>query len=204
MLDVAIALLFMVVGYLLGTIPTGYLVARLRGVNIQEVGSGNIGATNVLRALGVLPAALVMVLDPLKGALAALLPILLGATGWTVALAGLSAVIGNSFNVFLKLRGGKGIATSIGVFMVVDPLTAVLSVLIGVLTILASRFVSLGSIVGMFSLPLFVIAGGNFPMSHLFLAVALATLTIFRHRDNVRRLLGGTERRLGEKVRPAS
>ena len=126
MLDVAIALVFMVVGYLLGTIPTGYLVARWRGVDIQQVGSGNIGATNVLRALGVLPAAMVMVLDPVKGALAALLPTVLGAGGWTVALSGLAAVVGNSFNVWLRLRGGKGIATSIGVFLVVDPLTAAL------------------------------------------------------------------------------
>ncbi len=204
MLDVVIALIFMVVGYLLGTIPTGYLVARMRGVNIQEVGSGNIGATNVLRTLGWLPASLVMIFDPLKGALAALLPILVGATGWTVALAGLAAVVGNSFNVFLGLRGGKGIATSIGVFVVVDPLTAALCVLLGVFTILISRYVSLGSLVGMFSLPLFVLAGGVFPMSHLFLAIGLASLTIFRHRDNLRRLAVGTERRLGEKVKPAS
>lgn len=203
MLDVAIALVFMVVGYLLGTIPTGYLVARWRGVDIQQVGSGNIGATNVLRALGVLPAAMVMVLDPVKGALAALLPTVLGAGGWTVALSGLAAVVGNSFNVWLRLRGGKGIATSIGVFLVVDPLTAALCVLIGVFTILVSRYVSLGSLVGMFALPLFVIAGGNFPTSHLFLAVSLAALTIFRHRDNVARLMAGTERRLGEKVKPA-
>lgn len=204
MLDITLTLLFMVVGYLLGTIPTGYLVARLRGVNIQEVGSGNIGATNVLRTLGWLPAALVMVFDPLKGALATLLPTLLGASNWTVALAGLAAVVGNSFNVFLRLRGGKGIATSIGVFVVVDPLTSLLCVLVGLFTILVSRYVSLGSIVGMFSLPLFVIAGGNFPVSHLFLAVCLSALTIFRHRDNVKRLLAGTERRLGQKVAPPS
>jgi len=202
LLDFTIALLFMVVGYLLGTIPTGFLVARLRGVNIQEVGSGNIGATNVLRTLGVVPAALVMVLDPLKGALATLLPTVLGASGWTVALAGLAAVVGNSFNVFLRLRGGKGIATSIGVFVVVDPLTALLCVLLGVFTILVSRYVSLGSLVGMFSLPLFVVAGGYFPVANLFLAVCLSALTIWRHRDNVRRLLAGTERRLGQKGTP--
>lgn len=200
MIDVALVLLFMVVGYLLGTIPTGYLVARMRGVNIQEVGSGNIGATNVLRTLGVVPALLVMLLDPLKGAVAALLPTAFGTDTWTVALAGLAAVIGNSFNVMLKLRGGKGIATSIGVFLVVDPATAVLSIVLGVLTILVSRYVSLGSIVGMISLPLFVIAGGSFPVANLFLAVALAVLTIYRHRENVMRLMAGTERRLGQKV----
>src|SRR5690606_41245978 len=83
---------------------------------------------------------MVMVLDPVKGALAALLPTVLGAGGWTVALSGLAAVVGNSFNVWLRLRGGKGIATSIGVFLVVDPLTAALCVLIGVFTILVSRY----------------------------------------------------------------
>jgi len=201
LLDVVIALLFMVVGYLLGTIPTGYLVARMRGVDIQQVGSGNIGATNVLRTLGWFPALLVMVFDPLKGALATLLPTILGASGWTIALAGLAAVVGNSFNVFLRLRGGKGIATSIGVFVVVDPLTALLCLLVGVFTILVSRYVSLGSVVGMFTLPLFVIAGGNFPVSHLFLAVCLSALTIFRHRDNIGRLLAGTERRFGQKAK---
>ncbi len=202
MIDVALVLLFMVVGYLLGTIPTGYLVAKMRGVNIQEVGSGNIGATNVLRTLGVVPALLVMLLDPVKGAVAALLPTAFGTDTWTVALAGLAAVVGNSFNVMLGLRGGKGIATSIGVFLVVDPSTAVLSIIIGILTILVSRYVSLGSIVGMISLPLFVIAGGSFPVANLFLAFSLAALTIFRHRENVMRLMAGTERRLGQKVRP--
>jgi len=202
LIDVALVLLFMVVGYLLGTIPTGYLVARMRGVNIQEVGSGNIGATNVLRTLGVVPAIMVMLLDPLKGAVAALLPTVFGTDTWTVALAGLSAVVGNSFNVMLRLRGGKGIATSIGVFLVVDPATAALSIVIGIVTILVSRYVSLGSIVGMFSLPLFVIAGGSFPVANLFLAVSLAALTIFRHRENIMRLMAGTERRLGQKVKP--
>src|SRR5690606_22917370 len=141
------------------------------------------------RTLGVLPAVLVMLLDPLKGAVAALLPTALGADTWTVALAGLAVVIGNSFNVLLNLRGGKGIATSIGVFLVVDPMTALLCIVLGGLTIAVSRYVSLGSIVGMFSLPLFVIAGGAFPVAHLFLAVSLMVLTVFRHRDNVGRLL---------------
>jgi len=202
LVDAALTVLCIIIGYFLGTIPTGYLVAKLRGVDIQKVGSGNIGATNVLRALGTLPAIIVVILDPLKGALAALIPTLIGASAWTIVLAGLAAVLGNNFNVLLRLRGGKGIATSIGVYLVIDPFTALLCLVLGVATILVSRIVSLGSLVGMFSLPLFVLAGGNFLMPHLFLAIALTTLAIFRHRENISRLLAGTERRLGEK-RPA-
>jgi glycerol-3-phosphate acyltransferase PlsY len=199
LLDVALSVLCIIIGYFLGTIPTGFLVAKLRGVDIQKVGSGNIGATNVLRALGTLPAIIVVILDPLKGALAALIPTLVGTDTWTIVLSGLAAVLGNNFNVLLRLRGGKGIATSIGVYIVIDPFTAALCLVLGVATILISRMVSLGSLVGMFSLPLFVLAGGNFVMPHLFLAFALTGLAVFRHRDNISRLLSGTERRLGEK-----
>src|SRR5690606_34879474 len=122
------------------------------------------------------------------------------ANAWTIALTGLAAVLGNNFNILLRLRGGKGIATSIGVFLVIDPMTTLLCVVVGVFTILISRYGSLGSLVGLFVLPLFVLAGGSFLVPHLFLAVCLTLLAIFRHRDNIRRLLNGTERRLGERA----
>ncbi len=199
LLDVTLAAVTIVIAYFLGTIPSGYLVAKLSGVNIQQVGSGNIGATNVLRALGVGPAIVVVILDPLKGAVATLLPGLLGLSAWGVVLAGLAAVLGNNFNVLLRLKGGKGIATSIGVFLVIDPLVTLMCVLLGVFTILVSRYVSLGSLVGMVALPLFVIVEGVFVWPHLLLAVALTALAIYRHRDNIRRLLAGEERRLGER-----
>lgn len=199
MLDVTLAVVTMVIGYFLGTIPSGYLVAKLHGVNIQQVGSGNIGATNVLRALGVVPAIIVVILDPLKGALATLLPILLGVGPWGVALTGLAVVLGNNFNVLLGMRGGKGIATSIGVFLVLSPLVTLFSLLLGVFTILVSRYVSLGSLVGMVSLPLFLIAR-EVPLPHLLLGIALTALALLRHRANIRRLLAGKESRLGEKV----
>ncbi len=199
LLDVTLAAVTIVIAYFLGTIPSGYLVAKLSGVNIQQVGSGNIGATNVLRALGVVPAIIVVTLDPLKGAIATLLPGLLGLGAWTVALAGLAAVLGNNFNVLLKLKGGKGIATSIGVFLVIDPLVTVMCLALGIFVILVSRHVSLGSLVGMVALPLFVIVKGTFLWPHLLLAVALTALAIYRHRDNIHRLLAGEERRLGER-----
>ncbi len=199
MLEVTLAAVTVVVGYLLGTIPSGYLVARLHGVNIQQVGSGNIGATNVLRALGPVPAIIVVILDPLKGAVATLLPLLLGIGPWGVALTGLAVVVGNNFNVLLGLRGGKGIATSIGVFLVLDPLIALFSMALGLFTILVSRYVSLGSLVGMVALPFFLIVKGAHP-AYLLLGIALTTLALVRHRANIRRLVAGTESRLGEKV----
>ena len=169
-------------------------------MNIQQVGSGNIGATNVLRALGVVPAVIVVILDPLKGAIATFIPSLLGIGPWGVALAGLAVVLGNNFNILLRLRGGKGIATSIGVFLVIDPLVALMCILLGVFTILVSRYVSLGSLVGMVALPLFIIVSATWAWPELLLAAALAALAVYRHRDNIRRLLAGEERRLGEKV----
>jgi len=199
LLDVTLAAVTIVIGYMLGTIPSGYLVAKLHGVNIQQVGSGNIGATNVLRALGVVPAVIVVVLDPLKGAVATALPLLLGVGPWGAALAGLAVVLGNNFNVLLGFRGGKGIATSIGVMLVLEPLVALFCIVLGVFTILVSRYVSLGSLVGMMALPLFLIARGSHP-AYLLLGFALTALAVVRHLANVRRLMAGSESRLGERL----
>lgn len=199
MLDVLLAAITIVVAYFLGTIPSGYLVAKVRGVNIQQVGSGNIGATNVLRALGVVPAVIVVILDPLKGALATLLPGIVGLGPWVTALAGLAAVLGNDFNVLLRMKGGKGIATSIGVVMVIDPLTTLMCLVLGVFTILLSRYVSLGSLVGMAALPLFVIVQGEYIGPRLLLAAALLGLAVYRHSSNIQRLVAGNERRLGDR-----
>jgi glycerol-3-phosphate acyltransferase PlsY len=197
-----LAVPFLLLGYLIGTVPTGWLVARARGVDIQRVGSGNIGATNVLRALGVGPAVIVALADPVKGALATLLPLILGMDHWTVAATGLATVLGNNFNVFLRMRGGKGIATSLGVFLVVNPVVALVAAALGIFTIALGRLVSLGSMVGMVSAPLFLLASGVFPPSDLALATLLTLLALYRHRENLRRLAKGTERRLGEKARP--
>ena len=197
-----LAIPFLVVGYLVGTIPTGWLVARAHGVDIQRMGSGNIGATNVLRSLGVGPAVFVVLMDPIKGALAAALPLMLGMDQWTVAATGLATVLGNNFNAFLGMRGGKGIATSLGVFLVVNPVVTVVAAVLGIFTIAIGRYVSLGSMVGMVSAPLFLLASGVFPFPDLALATILALLALYRHRENLRRLAKGTERRLGGTAPP--
>lgn len=119
---------------------------------------------------------------------------------WGIALAGFAAVLGNNFNVFLRLRGGKGIATSLGVFLAVEPGITLLSTLLGLFTITLGRFVSLGSLVGMVSAPLMLLARGWFPVPYFGLSVAIALLATYRHRDNIQRLAKGVERRLGEKL----
>jgi acyl phosphate:glycerol-3-phosphate acyltransferase len=202
LLDVLTTLLFMTVGYFMGTIPTGYLVARARGIDIQKVGSGNIGATNILRSVGVVPAIIVVLLDPLKGFLATLFPILLLQSTWTIALTAFATILGNNFNVFLRMRGGKGIATSMGAFMAIDPIVTLLSMIIGISTIALGRFVSLGSIIGLMCPPLMLLARGNFQFPYFYLAVAMSALAIWRHRENIQRLAKGVERRLGEKTKP--
>jgi len=188
--------------YLTGSIPSGYIVARVRGVNIQQVGSGNIGVTNVLRAVGTVPAVLVAVADPLKGVLAALLPLWFGLGPWWAAACGLAVVLGNDYNVFLKFRGGKGIATSFGVLIVFSPVSALVSLFLGIYAIALSRFVSLGSLIGLATAPLLQLLLPGTEPAYTVLAFALALLGTWRHRDNIARLAAGNENRLGRKADP--
>jgi glycerol-3-phosphate acyltransferase PlsY len=203
-LDIALSAAFIVFGYLVGSIPTGYLVAKAYGVDIQKVGSGNIGATNVLRAIGTGPAVLVALMDPLKGFLATIFPLVVGVGPWGVALTALATVLGNNFNIFLRLKGGKGVATSLGAFLAVNPLVTVLAATLGLFTMALGRFVSLGSLVGITAAPLMLLASGRIIPAELFLAVALALLAIYRHLGNIARLAEGSERRLGEKAATAA
>ncbi len=186
-----------VLAYLMGAIPTGLLVARWRGVDIRAAGSGNIGATNVLRAVGPFAAILVVLIDPLKGVLAVVLPTLLGIGPWWVAGAAIAAAVGNCFNVFLGFRGGKGVATSLGVFVVIDPWVTLVALAIFALTVALGRIVSLASLVAVLATPIMLLVLGDAAPSKVALAFAIAALLAWRHRENVARLAAGTERRLG-------
>ena len=170
--------------YFVGTIPAGYLVGRIYGVYITKLGSGNIGATNVLRSVGLMPALIVMIIDPLKGFLATFLPQYFGMGPLVVSAAGLAVVTGNNFSLFLGLRGGKGIATTFGVLLAIKPVIAILGLAIALIAIALGRFVSLGSLIGAVSVPLFLIATGSFPLPYLLLVTALTVLAFIRHRDN--------------------
>lgn len=183
--------------YLMGAIPTGLLVARWRGVDIRAAGSGNIGATNVLRSVGPAAALVVVLVDPLKGVLAVTVPSMLGVGPWWVAAAALAAVLGNCFNVFLGFKGGKGVATSLGVFVVIDPWVTLVAAVIFGITVALGRMVSLGSLVGVIATPVMLLVLGDASPSKLALAFAIAAVLTWRHRDNLARLAAGTERRLG-------
>lgn len=197
-----LVIICIVSGYLIGAIPTGLILGRLAGINLRQTGSGNIGATNVLRTLGVVPAIIVVLADPLKAALITLVPYWLGLSPWVVAATAFAVVLGNTFNAFLGFKGGKGVATSIGAFLAVDPLLAVLAIIIGLYVIVLSRMVSLGALTGMFSAPVLIIASGDRTTSTIILIGLIVALVTIKHHDNISRLWAGVERRIGADKQP--
>lgn len=193
------ALLALLLSYLIGAVPAAAWLARTRGVDIRKVGSGNSGATNVLRSLGKGPALAVAVFDILKGVLAVLLARTLGLSEGWAALCGVLAVIGHNFSPFLGFRGGKGVATSFGVIAILDPVIGLVAFVLAIACMWLTRFVSAGSIMGAFIVSALVLV---LPRPHWDRAAVLflAALLVWQHRENVRKLQAGTERRLGEKV----
>jgi glycerol-3-phosphate acyltransferase PlsY len=202
-------LLIAAVTYLLGSIPTGYLLVRVfRNEDIRSVGSGNIGATNVLRSGGKGLGAATFLLDMLKGCAAVWIGGLLGS--WLIpdaplrsvqALAALCAVLGHMFPIWLKLRGGKGVATGFGVFLVAAPWAALAAITVFIVVLFLSRFVSLASILGAASFPVFAyfLVAGPKPAVYVTVQCAVALLIIVKHHQNIRRLLAGTESRFGAR-----
>ena len=193
--------------YLLGSIPTGYLLVRaFRHEDIRTVGSGNIGATNVLRSGGKALGAATFLLDVLKGAAAvgmgalAFRSLAIASTPRDVeALAALFAVIGHMFPLWLGFRGGKGVATGFGVFLVAAPWAALAAIGVFGVVLALCRYVSLASIVGAASFPIFAwfLVSGYRPPFFMTVQVIVALLIIAKHHQNIRRLLTGTERRIG-------
>jgi len=218
-----------VVAYLLGSIPFGYLIVRAtQGADVRETGSGGTGATNVSRRAGKAAGVITLVLDALKGAAAIAtaklilgfqifgedgragppLQILVGQTGqiqkdlyWWVAAAAIAVIVGHIFPVWLRFRGGKGVATGVGVFLMLAPIAVALAALIFVLVVALTRYVSLGSILAAITIPLFVLLQNIFirPVESLApvmsAAIAGAALIVFAHRENIGRLMRGTEGR---------
>lgn len=191
--------------YLIGSLPTGYLAGKAKGVDIRQAGSGNIGATNALRVCGKKVGALVLAVDALKGyAACALLP--LAAEGvwsgaaahekWLRIVAGLAAILGHNFTCWLGFKGGKGISTSGGVLLAMAPGAGVIAIIVWSVTTLVSRYASLGSIAAAVSLPL---SAWFFMPDPKMVGVLglMGALAIFQHRGNIRRLRNGEERRIG-------
>jgi glycerol-3-phosphate acyltransferase PlsY len=203
------SLSIVVAAYLLGSIPTGYLLMRIfRKQDIRSIGSGNIGATNVLRSGAKGLGAATFILDTLKGALAVLLGVKLALIGFppipphnAAALAALCAVLGHMVPVWLGLRGGKGVATAFGVFVVLVPYAALGSLGVFIVVFALSRYVSLASILSAAAFPLF--AGVTAPWTHSYLIIVIigivSGLILLKHEQNIQRLLAGTEYRFGSK-----
>lgn len=199
-------------GYLLGSIPTGYLVAKARGIDIRTVGSKNMGATNVFRTLGKGPGIFVLLIDALKGfAACALADELLKLAGLpnpepqtNHLIAGIAAVLGHNYTCWLQFKGGKGIATTGGVFLALAPAAVGIALGLWILFFAATRYVSIASIAAAVALPTAVwFTQNSFPLR--IIAIILGVLAIYKHKANIQRLRNGTENRIqfGKKVEVA-
>jgi glycerol-3-phosphate acyltransferase PlsY len=190
--------LLIICAFIIGSIPVGMLVARAKGVDLKKVGSGNIGATNVLRSLGKGPAALTLIGDMLKGTLAVALGRYFGLGTFYEGIIGLLAILGHSFSVFLGFRGGKGVATSLGVFILYSPRTALITFVLWIAVVITTKYSSLGALISFGLLPLNIILFDS--KEKLPVALLVTLLILIRHLDNIQRLMKGTERKIGERV----
>jgi glycerol-3-phosphate acyltransferase PlsY len=181
--------------YVAGSIPFGVLLARAKGIDLRQVGSGNIGATNVARAMGKGWAIAVLAADAAKGFVPVWLGRRYGLPAWAVALAGGAAIIGHMFTIFLRGRGGKGVATSLGVALALSPLAASIGFGAYVVVFAATRLSSLGSLLGVWTFTLLFVLRDEPPRPLTALALGVAALVTLRHRENIARLVRGDEKR---------
>ena len=202
------ALLITLLAYLLGSLPFSYWIVRwVKGIDVRTVGSGNAGATNVLRAAGAGPALLALGLDVLKGTAAVAVARLLDGTPMVIGLAAALVVVGHVFPLFLGFQGGKGVATAFGVFVVLRPEVFLCVLLIFVATVGLTRYVSLASILSVLSFPGALYLGARFGwipaegQSWLLPSSGwIAVLVVVKHRQNLRRLWQGSENKLGQSA----
>ncbi|AZT91017.1 glycerol-3-phosphate 1-O-acyltransferase [Caldicellulosiruptor changbaiensis] len=194
-------LIVLAVGYLLGSVLPALIIGKmLNGVDIRKYGSGNPGTTNVLRTMGIGPAILVFTIDVLKGVVATLFAkivmpddVVLGVT-----LAGFAVICGHNWPLYFGFRGGKAVATSIGVALVATPVITLIVIALALIVLVIKRYMSLTSIVGSILYFLVILI---FAREYWFLALIIMVVIIIRHRENIKRLLNGTERKIGERVK---
>lgn len=206
--DILIYLTTAVAAYFLGSIPFGYLAAKAKGIDIRTVGSGNIGATNAMRVLGKPTGIAVLLLDAAKGfaAVALLADGLPQMLHWSVPniqtnqiIAGIGAVLGHNYTCWLKFKGGKGIATTAGVFLALAPWPLLIAFIVFVAVLLLTKYVSVASMSAAVALPaaVWILTPHNVLLGVV--ATALGVLAIYKHKGNIQRLMAGTENRLGKK-----
>jgi glycerol-3-phosphate acyltransferase PlsY len=190
-------LLLSLAAFIIGSIPTGLIIARGMGIDLKKKGSGNIGATNVLRTTGKWPAFFTLCGDILKGAVAVLLARYFDAGVLYEGVVGIFSVLGHNFSLFLKFKGGKGVATSLGMLSIYSPYAALITVLLWVATVFTTKYSSLGALISFGFLPVSMIlfdTGEKLPI-----ALIITLMMFIRHRENILRLARGTELKVGKK-----
>lgn len=194
-----LAVLLILFGYILGSVPTGYLAGRAFGVDVRRVGSGNIGTANVLRAAGKWAAILTLVGDMLKGLIPVVVARLATDNLWVHAAVGFAAVIGHCWPVFLRFKGGKAVATGAGTSIGLAPVVGLALFAFWWAVVLVSRYTSLGAIAVMVVSPFVFLLTGQ-PLPYVLYTVIGGALVLWRHRENARALMSGTERKVGQRV----
>lgn len=190
----------MVLSFVLGSVPVGQIIARIKGIDLRKVGSGNIGATNALRAMGKTPAILTLLGDVIKGVAAvAAARHFFSDNQIMIGIIGIAVIAGHIFSIFLGFKGGKGVATGFGVILLYSPKVALITLVIWLATAFITRYSSLGAVIAVVLLPvnLYIF---DFNREKLIISVMITVLLMIRHLDNIGRLLKGTESRIGGKT----
>jgi len=189
------------IAYLLGSVSFSYILTKLiKKVDIREYGSRNAGATNAARVLGTGPAIIVFVLDILKAVIAVLIAFAFHLTDWGIALSGLCAILGHVWSIYYRFKGGKGVATTIAVFLMFMWLPTLITVVIAILLIIFTRYISLGSLAFILT-PIVALILGGYPVSYIIVSAVIALVIIWKHRSNIQRLIQGTESKFGSKIK---
>lgn len=209
-----VLLLLTIIAYLLGSFPSGVVLGKtFKGVDVRDFGSGKTGATNSLRTLGWQISLLVFILDNAKGAVSVWLPLLLLSANWRpwgVLACGLATMLGHDYSIFIGFKGGRGVANGIGQVLVVSPFSMLFAAIVSLPLLALTRYVSLASVVGSFMVEIALIVNyflGTLPNNDarfLLWGTVITGLIVVQHRDNIQRLLNGTERKLGEKAKPVA
>jgi len=192
-------ILLFVLSFILGSVPFGIIMGKVKGVDLKRVGSRNIGATNVLRSIGALPAVLTLLGDILKGTLAVSTGRYFGVGTLYEGLIGVSAILGHNFSLFLGFRGGKGVATSLGVLVLYTPKVAFITLIIWLVTVFFTKYSSMGAIVSFTLLPANIVLF-DYDKTKLFITILIALFILIRHKDNIKRLIHGSEKKIGERT----
>lgn len=195
------SIILLLFAFFFGAIPWGYIIGKAKGIDLRKVGSGNIGATNVLRTIGKKEALIVLLLDISKGAIPVLITRIIPYYGdnlFLIGLIGVFSILGHCYTPFLKFKGGKGVATSIGVLLASMPVAGLITIIIWILTFKITKTSSLGALVSFALLPLYVYIL-SYPEEVRFFAILFTVIIYIRHIPNIKRLLKGTESKIGDK-----